>query len=276
MIGDGGFVYLLASGGAAPGSINFDFTTGILPPGITFTRPSIGTYNSSGNLLVTAGNNVARFNYIGGVANLLIEGSATNIFTQSNNFSAADWLLTNTPVITSAQFISPDGTNNGWSYNDGNSNAWLQQWPVAFASGPYTLSLWIKRIIGTGDMRFGLAGVTQIVTVSATLQRLSATLIPGATSDSASYRTTTANGSSSGIYGAQLETGSVMTSYIPTTTVAVTRAADSAVFTIPAGIGHLTFTFDDNTTQTVVVSPGSYTIPATLNRPNIKSIVGSA
>ena len=57
---------------------------------------------------------------------------------------------------------------------------------------------------------------------------------------------------------------------------AVTRAADSAVFTIPAGIGHLTYTFDDNSTQLVAVSPGSYTIPTSLNRPNIKSIVGSA
>ena len=67
-----------------------------------------------------------------------------------------------------------------------------------------------------------------------------------------------------------------MTSYIPTTTATVTRAADSAVFTIPSGIGHLTYTFDDASTQLVTVSAGSYTIPTTLNRPNIKSIVGSA
>ena len=79
-----------------------------------------------------------------------------------------------------------------------------------------------------------------------------------------------------GVYGAQLETGSNVTSYIPTTTAAVTRAADSAVLTIPAGIGHLTFTFDDNTTQLVTVSAGSYTVPTNLNRPNIKRIVGSA
>jgi hypothetical protein len=67
-----------------------------------------------------------------------------------------------------------------------------------------------------------------------------------------------------------------MTSYIPTTTVAVTRAPDSAVFTIPSGVAQLTYTFDDNSTQSVTVSAGSYTIPVTLNRANIKSIVGSA
>jgi hypothetical protein len=67
-----------------------------------------------------------------------------------------------------------------------------------------------------------------------------------------------------------------MTSYIPTTTAAVTRQADNAVFTIPSGIASLTYTFDDGSTQTVPVSAGSYTIPVTLARPNIRSIAGVA
>ena len=274
VIGDGGFVYLLASGGAAPGSINFDFTTGSLPPGITFTRPSIGTYNSSGNLLVTAGNNVARFNYIAGVANLLIEPAATNLLVQSNGFSTT-WAL-NSGSVTPAQFVSPDGSNNGWAFNDGSNQGWMLQ-TVTFAAVQYALSIWANKISGTSaTFQLSFPGGFNQPPISTTLTRIFANGTATAGSNTVSCRQQTTNGSVVGIYGAQLETGPAPTSYIPTTTVPVTRAADNAVFTIPTGIGHLTFTFDDNTTQLVAVSPGSYTIPATLNRPNIKSIVGSA
>lgn len=81
----------------------------------------------------------------------------------------------------------------------------------------------------------------------------------------------------SGIYvaGVQMEQGNG-SSVIPTTGTSATRAADSLGFTIPAGIGHLTYTFDDNSTQTVAVSPGAYTVPTNLNRADIKTIVGAA
>jgi hypothetical protein len=274
--GDGaGFFYLLASGGAT-GSINFDFTTGSLPAGITFTRASIGTYNSSGNLLVTAGNDVARFNYVGGVANLLIEPSATNLYPQSNNFSAAPWTTGNGAVITAAQFISPDGANNGWSFTSGTANGQLLQ-TLPTSNIPYTLSVWVKLITGVSNTGFVISSTTVTKTPTSTLTRLSGTATPPALGSTTIYfMILSGSGIVDGIYGAQFETGSVMTSYIPTTTTAVTRAADSAVFTIPSGVGHLTYTFDDNSTQLVTVSAGSYTIPTTLSRPNIKSIVGSA
>jgi hypothetical protein len=270
--GGGGFSYLLASGGAS-GSINFDFTTGSLPAGITFTRASIGTYNSSGNLLVTAGNDVARFNYVSGVANLLIEGSATNILTQSNNFSAADWVVS-TATATGAQFISPDGTNNGWAMTSTAANGYIYEL-ATYSNAPYTLSLWVKLITAGSFIQLTLGGVGSGggVVATTTLARLPFTAIAAAGSAATILQNIGTVGAL-GIYGCQLETGSKMTSYIPTTTAAVTRAADSAVFTIPTGINQLVYTFDDNSTQTVAVSPGSYTIPTTLNRPNIKSVVG--
>lgn len=85
-------------------------------------------------------------------------------------------------------------------------------------------------------------------------------------------------GAGQGIYiwGSQLEQAAAASSYIPTTTQSVMRAADSAGFTIPAGVGHLTYTFDDQSTQQVAVSPGPYTIPTNLNRPLITRIGGTA
>jgi hypothetical protein len=74
------------------------------------------------------------------------------------------------------------------------------------------------------------------------------------------------------VWGFQLELGASNSSYIPTTSTAVTRSADVAGLTIPGGVTTLTYTLDDNTTQEVSVSPGAYTIPTTLNRPRIKNI----
>ena len=274
VIGDGGFVYLLASGGSAP-SINFDFTTGILPGAITFTRASTGTYNSSGGILTTAAVNAARFNYVGGVPCLLIEPAATNLLIQSNGFSTS-WFAINGGVVVAAQFVSPDGTNDGWSLTSGTGFGGIGL-TMTFSAIPYTFSIWVKRITGTSPilLKLNSVGSGDIVT-AATIARLVATITPNAATDGAYIVVDAATGSTNGIFGAQVETGGKATSYIPTTTAAATRAADSATFTIPAGTGHLTFTFDDNSTQLVVVSAGSYTIPATLSRPNIKSIVGGA
>jgi hypothetical protein len=257
------------------GTINFDFTTGSLPGAITFTRPSIGTYNSSGNLLVTAGNDVARFNYISGVANLLIEGAATNLLTQSNNFSSVDWVAS-TATVASAQFIGPDGANNGWTFTVTATNGYIYE-VFTYSSVAYTLSLWVKVITAGSFIQLQLGGVGSGggVTATTTLARLPFTATAAAGAAATLFQNIGTVGAM-GIYGAQLETGSKMTSYIPTTTTAATRAPDSATFTIPSGVGHLLYTFDDATTQSVTVSAGSYTIPTNLNRPNIKSIVGSA
>lgn len=268
--------YRTKSAGGSGGSINFDFTTGSLPAGITFTRPSIGTYNSSGNILTTASSNAARFNYVAGVANLLIEGSATNLLTQSNNFTSADWLPQGGATVSANQFISPDGTNNGSSLISNTLNGYIIEL-FTFAAVPYTLSVWAKQITGVTYPQLIISSATSgaIASVSTTISRVSFTATPPVGANGSLIQVVAAVGTE-GIFGAQLETGSKMTSYIPTTTAAVTRAADSAVFTVPSGVGHLTYTFDDNSTQLVSVSAGSYTIPVTLNRPNIKSIVGSA
>ena len=73
------------------------------------------------------------------------------------------------------------------------------------------------------------------------------------------------------IWGAQFENARP-SSYIPTTTGTVTRSADVCSFTIPAGVSGLLYLFDNNTTQYVAASPGSYQIPTNLNSYGIQAI----
>jgi hypothetical protein len=74
------------------------------------------------------------------------------------------------------------------------------------------------------------------------------------------------------LYAPQTERASAASSFIPTTTTAVTRAQDQLSFTIPSGVTALRYTFDDNTTQDVAVSAGAYTVPTNLNRSRIRRI----
>ena len=76
-------------------------------------------------------------------------------------------------------------------------------------------------------------------------------------------------------WGGQAELNS-LSSDILTTSAFATRSADAVSFTVPSGVTVLTFTFDDNSTQTASVTPGAtYTIPTSLNRPYIKYIDGN-
>jgi hypothetical protein len=245
-------------------TLNLDFAkTKALDPRITFTRASTATFVGADGLIKTAASGAARFDHnpaTGESLGLLVEEARTNELSQSQTFST--WTLGNASITTNAT-TSPDGTNNASKLiEDGTTNIHRIYLSIN-PSGNYTMSVFAKAAersiltlmpatTGGGDtpVYFDLSNGTISGSLgsanSASIQsypngwyRCSVTDGMGgfgypfigvaAVSGTHSY----AGNGTSGIYvwGAQLEAGTFPTSYIPTTTATVTRAADVASMT---------------------------------------------
>lgn len=265
-------------------AINWDFTTGSLPGAITFTRASSATYVNVSGTLTTASTNAARFNYdanypVGGTPSLtgpylLYEATATNLLTQSNNFSTppGDWFGLSAPIVTAAAATSPDGTSNASRLQILISSFGGIAEAFTFSNIAYNFSGWSKAN-GGNSYTLGVQGTfSSGKTAAANWSRQAFTRTASAASSNVQVASNGSPAVDIFIYGYQLETGSTSTSYIATTTAQVTRAADVASFAVPSCVGHLTVTFDDNSTQSIVAASP---LTTTFNRPNIKTIVGA-
>ena len=229
-------------------------------PTPSFSRASTGTYFTSSGVLTTAAINGPRFNHVYNGSSwvskgLLVEEQRTNNLRQSNSFSTT-WVSLDGAVVANSG-TSPDGTNNAWKMNElatttqshgiyqtltipggactwsifakAGERSWLQFNAYNSATNFIT---WFN--LSNGTVGTNAAGNTATITpVGNGWYRCSITRSAGA--DYAQFYT--ANGDNNGsylgevgkgiyIFGAQVETGSFPTSYIPTTTAAVTRSAD--------------------------------------------------
>jgi hypothetical protein len=194
---------------------------------------------------------------------LLVEPAATNLFARSNELNiGAPWTQDNISFTTgsTSAFTSPDGTTNAFLLADtsGNTRHRISQQPTtSFVSGTtYTVSIFVKK---NSSNRFLLINAATAFNARAALNldTLAITNIDGsgasidnygngwyrfsvrgtatstqATSvfiqmqNAATDTTYIGNGSSFYLFAAQLETGSVATSYIPTTAGTGSRSAD--------------------------------------------------
>ena len=227
----------------------------------TVTRATSATRVNASGFIESVASGIPRLDYFAsdgtvGCPALLVEPSGSNLVLQSENFLTS-WTPTNVSVTTgtTAAFTSPSGTTNADLITATSTSPSFVGQNLTIASGTYTISVFAKagnyglfRIGNVSSVArsawFNLDAGAVTGTVNggtASMQNYgngwyrciytSSGMVSGnptvffAPSDSPNG-TNAVSGSSIYFWGAQLETGSVATSYIPTTTAAVTRNAD--------------------------------------------------
>jgi len=210
---------------------------------ITFTRASTATYFNSSGVLTTAASGAARFDYNPSTLQprgLLIEEQRTNSFPASNDFANATyWTVYGTAVATAGAATGPDGLTSASNLAGATTTTLggdnIEESISISASTAYTFSVFVKSNGGTTvELRLrdstGGSTSTATLTVTSAWQRISLTRTMAAGATSVRCIIGATNGDIF-IYGAQLEAGAFATSYIPTTTTALTRNADVASMT---------------------------------------------
>ena len=119
---------LSAPSGGAPPSLDLSFMNGTLPPGVTFTRASTGTYLDASGTMQLAAANAPRFDHDPGThaaRGLLIEEARTNALLNSDTLNPTGNCVASTDIpplhagATVWKLTWPAGQSNGavWGIN---------------------------------------------------------------------------------------------------------------------------------------------------------------
>jgi hypothetical protein len=247
----------------ANSSLDLPFArTKTLDSRVTFTRASSGTFVGSDGLIKTATTDAPRFDHnptTGESLGLLVEEARTNLLTYSEDFGNVIWLYTSASSSTNTT-SSPDGATTADTITSAGTAVVSQSIVKTASAITYTASVFVKgsitglsftiddgATINRGRCIFNLS--TGTLTSSASEGSFTGTSGSITAYSNNWYKlilTTTTNsstliarhrlfwtgvGTSIDVWGAQLEAGAFPTSYIPTTTATVTRAADVASIT---------------------------------------------
>lgn len=244
----------------------FDASTLSVTPSIGTGTPTVTragntatAVNSVGNIAIVNAN-LPRFDYNPvtlALRGLLVEEGRTNTFLQASAFGTASWTKDNVTISSDSQG-APDGTNGADKFVESTNNTTHSAFQtIAFTAAAWTVSIYVKaaertwfsiRENSTGAVRrtwFNLstgavgtinAGHTATITAAGSnWYRCTITFTGTAVAQFVEFAMATGDGNIayvgdgvSGLYvwGAQAELGGFVTSFIPTTTGTVARAAD--------------------------------------------------
>lgn len=213
-----------------------EYDPGDVVTGEAFTRSTIAYYVNglTSPPLTQSAINVKRDLHVAsGVYSLLLEDARTNSMLRANDFSHAAWTKSNCTIGTG--IADPVGGTTACTLTATASSGYCLQNLGAGASLVRTNSIWLKRRTGTGA--FNLYDPSQVnplvCALTANWQRFFR--IGSASTNRDLTVLFATSGDAVDAWCAQQEDGAFATSEIPTTTVAVTRGADtySLPFTTP-------------------------------------------
>jgi hypothetical protein len=213
---------------------------------VTFTRASSGTFVDSAGVIQTAATDVPRFDHNPTTLEslgLLVEEQRTNLCLQSEDISNAAWAL-NGGTVTTNTTAAPNGQTTADTFTvNASIIASVHQVITCLASTTYTWSFFVR--LGTlpvNDFRIAVRddtngafiaqdvvpNVTPVTTEWRRVVYTFTTPVGCVLVRPYLIRSLAGIGGTVFLWGADLQAASTPSSYIPTTTAAVTRSASVA------------------------------------------------
>jgi hypothetical protein len=241
----------------------------LLPREFAVTRGggTNGTFVGSNGLIQTAASgNVPRIDFTGGLPALLVEPAATNLFSGSVDLgNTTYWSRPAGANVTGnvSGIIAPDGTQTATLFQASGTtatNSRLRQTWSRTTTGAHAMSVFVRGFpgvaasgmvfcgVGNSELNFAITsgGVVTLTSMTGGAEAVTSGIVNygngwyrltavGTAATSGSTQSELYCSPSGGpqyyVWGAQMEVGSVATSYIPTTTGSVTRNNDVITLT---------------------------------------------